>query len=183
MDFLKNLAPWGTISLLYLSAYEFLVISSCKQAHASPLKKKIFPVHPFPLTFTMHSYSLPFFHRQAYSTVSTFSLPIHSSIGTIWSPPRPHPWKYLVNIYTQVPRGQLKLNTSKTRLLISEPKPSSLTILTSSAEGNTILPVAQAKKLRTLLLSCLSYPTFQSSWNSVVYIFKTDPNQIYSNTK
>lgn len=144
-------------------------------------KKKILPIDPFPLTFTKQSYSIPSF--QAYSTVSTFSLPIHSSIQTIWSPPFPCPWNYLVNIYTQVPQGQLKLNMSKTRLLISEPKPSSLTILTSSAEGNAILPVAQAKKLRTLLFSFLSYPTSQSTRNSVVCIFKTDPNRIYPSTK
>ena len=181
IDFLKALAPLGTISLLYLSAYEFLVFSSCKQAHASPLKKKILPINPFPLTFTKQSYSIPSF--QAYSTVSTFSLPIHSSIQTIWSPPFPCPWNYLVNIYTQVPQGQLKPNMSKTRLLISESKPSSLTILTSSAEGNAILPVAQAKKLRTLLFSFLSYPTSQSTRNSVVCIFKTDPNRIYPSTK
>lgn len=153
----------------------------CKQAHACPLKKKNSPNRSLPSHFHYEVYSIPFF--QAYSTVSTFSLPIHSSVRTIWSPPLPRPWKYLVNIYTQVPRGQLKLNMSKTRLLISEPKPSSLTILTSSAEGNAILPAAQAKKLRTLLFSFLSYPTSQSIRNSVVCFFKTDPNQIYSNTK
>lgn len=103
-------------------------------------------VDPFPLTFT-EVYSIPFF--QAYSTVSTFSLPIHSSqYGQSGVHLSPTPLS-LVNIYTQVPRGQLKLNMSKTQTSVSEPKPSSLTILTSSAEGNAILPVAQAKKLRT----------------------------------
>lgn len=52
---------------------------------------------------------------------------------------------------------------SKTKLLVSEPKPSSPIILANLLEGNALLPVARAKKFKVILFIFLSDPIAQSN--------------------
>ena len=101
-------------------------------------------LQPIPPLSLFH-YSVPFFHSHArlqdgLHFLTSHPLPNMDHLASTLLTPLEKPGKHP----HQVSHGQLKLTMSQTHLLISRPKLLSPTILTSSIEGNAILPVVHA---------------------------------------